>query len=238
MSRVIRDRMSVQDKSLLTPGACSTPRRWSASSGSSLGTSQLSQFMDQINPLAEITHKRRFSALGPGGLNRKRAGFEVRDVHYTHYGRICPIETPEGPNIGLITSLATYAQINDFGLIESPYRKVVKGKTTGESGTSAPTPRETRSWPRPTPRWTRTASTPNTVYCRSRGDFPVVRTRPRVDYMDISPMQVVSVSAALIPFPRARRRQPRAHGLEHAAAGRPPAQRRAAAGRHRHRKEA
>src|SRR5262249_4611009 len=138
------------------------------------GTSQLSQFMDQINPLSEITHKRRLSALGPGGLNRKRAGFEVRDVHYTHYGRICPIETPEGPNIGLITSLAAYARINEFGLIESPYRRVKNGKLTGdveylnadqESGqvvAQANTPLE------------KDKIATDMVACRSRGDFPVV----------------------------------------------------------------
>src|SRR6185369_2141932 len=132
MSRVIRDRMSVQDKTLLTPRNLLNTAPMVGILRKFFGTSQLSQFMDQINPLSEITHKRRLSALGPGGLNRKRAGFEVRDVHYTHYGRICPIETPEGPNIGLITSLASYARINEFGLIEAPYRKINKGKLTGD----------------------------------------------------------------------------------------------------------
>ncbi len=199
MSRVIRDRMSVQDKSLLTPRNLLNTAPLVGIIRKFFGTSQLSQFMDQINPLSEITHKRRLSALGPGGLNRKRAGFEVRDVHYTHYGRICPIETPEGPNIGLITSLASYAKINKFGLIESPYRKVSKGKTTGEveylnadaeSGmivAQANTPLD------------KDKIATDTVSSRSRGDFPVVDPS-RVDYMDISPMQVISVSAALVPF--------------------------------------
>ena len=199
MSRVIRDRMSVQDKTTLTPRNLLNTAPMVGILRKFFGTSQLSQFMDQINPLSEITHKRRLSALGPGGLNRKRAGFEVRDVHHTHYGRICPIETPEGPNIGLITSLATYARINEFGLIESPYRKVIKGKLTGEvsylgadeeSGqivAQANTPLEKD----------RLAS--DLVACRSRGDFPLVEPA-KVDYMDISPLQVVSVSAGLVPF--------------------------------------
>jgi len=199
MSRVIRDRMSVQDKALLTPRNLLNTAPMVGILRKFFGTSQLSQFMDQINPLSEVTHKRRLSALGPGGLHRKRAGFEVRDVHYTHYGRICPIETPEGPNIGLITSLASYARINEFGLIESPYRKVLKGRLTGEmdylsadteSGlivAQANTPLEKE----------RLAA--DLVSCRSRGDFPLMEPS-KVDYMDISPMQVVSVSAALIPF--------------------------------------
>ena len=199
MSRVIRDRMSVQDKTALTPRSLLNTAPMVGILRKFFGTSQLSQFMDQINPLSEITHKRRLSALGPGGLNRKRAGFEVRDVHHTHYGRICPVETPEGPNIGLITSLATNARINEFGLIESPYRKVSKGKLTGdvvylgadeESGqivAQANTPLA----------GDRLSS--DLASCRSRGDFPLVEPA-RVDYMDISPMQVVSVSAALVPF--------------------------------------
>ena len=199
MSRVIRDRMSVQDKTLLTPRNLLNTAPMVGILRKFFGTSQLSQFMDQINPLSEVTHKRRLSALGTGGLNRKRAGFEVRDVHYTHYGRICPIETPEGPNIGLITSLASYAKINEFGLIESPYRKVNKGKITGdveylnadaEGGmivAQANTPLE------------KDKLNIDLVSCRSRGDFPLVDPA-RVDYMDISPMQVISVSAALVPF--------------------------------------
>jgi DNA-directed RNA polymerase subunit beta len=164
------------------------------------GSSQLSQFMDQTNPLAEMTHKRRLSALGPGGLNRKRAGFEVRDVHHTHYGRLCPIETPEGPNIGLITSLACYARINQYGLIESPYRKVEKGRVTNEieyltadkednyviAQANAPVDKNGRF-------------STEVIACRHKGDFPQ-KAPAEIDYMDISPVQVVSTSAALVPF--------------------------------------
>ncbi|MBI4377281.1 MAG: DNA-directed RNA polymerase subunit beta, partial [Elusimicrobia bacterium] len=199
MSRVIRDRMSVQDKTLLTPRNLLNTAPIVGILRKFFGTSQLSQFMDQINPLSEITHKRRLSALGPGGLNRKRAGFEVRDVHYTHYGRICPIETPEGPNIGLITSLASFARINEFGLIESPYRKASKGRLTGDV--------EYLNADAESDQIVAQANTPlekekiasDLVSARLRGDFPLVDPA-RVDYMDISPMQVVSVSAALIPF--------------------------------------
>lgn len=163
-------------------------------------TSQLSQFMDQTNPLSEITHKRRLSALGPGGLTRERAGFEVRDVHPTHYGRICPIETPEGPNIGLITSLATYARINEFGFIESPYRKVVNGKVTNEIHYLSALESENYVIAE--------ATTPvdkdgniigETVSARVKGDFKMV-SRDEVQYMDVSPKQIVSLSASLIPF--------------------------------------
>ncbi|MFH1574190.1 MAG: DNA-directed RNA polymerase subunit beta, partial [Acidobacteriota bacterium] len=199
MSRVIRDRMSVQDKAQLTPRNLLNTAPIVGILRKFFGTSQLSQFMDQINPLAELTHKRRLSALGPGGLHRKRAGFEVRDVHFTHYGRICPIETPEGPNIGLITSLACYASVNEYGLIESPYRKVQKGRVTDEvlfltadqedevvvAQANSPVEKD------------KLAS--DLVSCRSRGDFPLVDPS-KVHFMDISPMQVVSVSAALIPF--------------------------------------
>ncbi|MFA5778729.1 MAG: DNA-directed RNA polymerase subunit beta [Elusimicrobiota bacterium] len=164
------------------------------------GTGQLSQYMDQINPLAELTHKRRLSALGPGGLHRKRAGFEVRDVHYTHYGRICPIETPEGANIGLITSLACYSRVNEYGLLETPYRKVIKGRVTDEieymtadkeddiiiAQANSPIDKSGRF-------------TTNSVSSRHGGEFIFV-TPDKIDYMDISPLQVVSTSAALIPF--------------------------------------
>ena len=128
MARTIRERMNVRDNEVFTPIDLINAKTLSAVINSFFGTSQLSQFMDQTNPLAEVTHKRRISALGPGGLTRERAGFEVRDVHYTHYGRLCPIETPEGPNIGLISSLSVYGKINDLGFIETPYRKVENGK--------------------------------------------------------------------------------------------------------------
>lgn len=132
MERVVRERMTIQDVDVVTPQVLINIRPVSAAIKEFFGSSQLSQFMDQTNPLAELTHKRRMSALGPGGLSRDRASFEVRDVHHSHYGRMCPIETPEGPNIGLITSLATYARINDYGFLESPYRRVDKktGKVT------------------------------------------------------------------------------------------------------------
>jgi DNA-directed RNA polymerase subunit beta len=199
MSRVIRDRMSVQDKKDITPKQLLNTAPLIGILRKFFGTSQLSQFMDQINPLAELTHKRRLSALGPGGLNRKRAGFEVRDVHHTHYGRICPIETPEGANIGLITSLACLARVNRYGLIESPYRRSNKGKLTGEvEYLTADIEDEYMVAQANTPiDGDRMAS--EQVACRRRGDFPL-SDPSKVDYMDVSPLQVVSVSAALIPF--------------------------------------
>ncbi len=137
MARIIRERMSLQDPEQITPYDLINSRTISAVIQTFFGSSQLSQFMDQTNPLAELTHKRRLSALGPGGLTRDRAGFEVRDVHYTHYGRMCPIETPEGPNIGLISSLSTYARVNEFGFLETPYCRVKDGASTDESPSSS-----------------------------------------------------------------------------------------------------
>ncbi len=164
------------------------------------GTSQLSQFMDQINPLSELTHKRRLSALGPGGLNRKRAGFEVRDVHHTHYGRLCPIETPEGPNIGLITSLACYSKVNKYGLLESPFRKVADGKATDKIDyLTADIEDDYLVAQSNTPLAADGKLTAEQVACRVQSDYPLVNPA-EVDYMDISPLQVISVSAALIPF--------------------------------------
>ena len=164
------------------------------------GTSQLSQFMDQINPLSELTHKRRLSALGPGGLNRKRAGFEVRDVHHTHYGRLCPIETPEGPNIGLITSLACYSKVNKYGLLESPFRKVEKGKATDKvEYLTADIEDDYMVAQSNTPLGEDGKLLAEQVACRIQSDYPLVAPS-EVDYMDISPLQVISVSAALIPF--------------------------------------
>ena len=156
--------------------------------------------MDQTNPLSEVTHKRRLSALGPGGLTRERAGFEVRDVHPTHYGRICPIETPEGPNIGLINSLATYARVNQYGFIESPYRKVDDGRVTDEVSISRRWRRAATRSPRPTPRSTRSGKfVAELVQCRKGGEYILARPET-IDFIDVSPKQIVSVAAALIPF--------------------------------------
>ena len=176
MERVVRERMTTQDVEAITPQTLINIRPVVAAIKEFFGTSQLSQFMDQVNPLSGLTHRRRLSALGPGGLSRERAGFEVRDVHFSHYGRMCPIETPEGPNIGLIGALATYARVNEFGFIESPYRKVVNGKVQSvptASSTSPPTRRRSTSSPRRTRRSTPTArSRPTACSCG-------VRPRPR-----------------------------------------------------------
>ena len=199
MAKTARDKMN-KETLKPTPRSLINAQPVAAIIRKFFGTSQLSQFMDQINPLSELTHKRRLSALGPGGLNRKRAGFEVRDVHHTHYGRLCPIETPEGPNIGLITSLACYSRVNKYGLLESPFRKVQNGKVTDKvdyltadiednymvAQANAPVAADGKI-----------AS--EQVACRVQDDYPVVNPA-EVDYMDISPLQVISVSAALIPF--------------------------------------
>lgn len=199
MARAARDKMNKEDKAL-TPRALVNAQPVQAIIRKFFGTSQLSQFMDQVNPLAELTHKRRLSALGPGGLNRKRAGFEVRDVHHTHYGRICPIETPEGPNIGLITSLACYSRVNEYGLLESPYRRVEKGKATDRVDfLTADKEDEHLIAQANTPADKDGKLTVETVYARQKADYPILSPK-EVDYMDISPLQVVSVSAALIPF--------------------------------------
>ncbi|GLI53253.1 MULTISPECIES: DNA-directed RNA polymerase subunit beta [Thermodesulfovibrio] len=200
MERAIREKMTITDVETAMPHDVINTKPVMAAVKEFFSTSQLSQFMDQTNPLSEITHKRRLSALGPGGLTRERAGFEVRDVHPTHYGRICPIETPEGPNIGLITSLATYARINDFGFIESPYRKVVNGKVTNDVHFLSALESENYVIAE--------ATTPvdeegniigETVSARVKGDFKMV-SREEVEYMDVSPKQIVSLSASLIPF--------------------------------------
>ena len=163
-------------------------------------TSQLSQFMDQTNPLSEITHKRRVSALGPGGLTRERAGFEVRDVHPTHYGRICPIETPEGPNIGLINSLATYCRVNKFGYIESPYKKVVNGKVTSEIKYLSAIEEEKYTIAQANSPLNKDGSfVEELVACRKNLNFEL-SNRDNIEYIDVSPKQLVSVAAALIPF--------------------------------------
>ncbi|MGH6931495.1 MAG: DNA-directed RNA polymerase subunit beta, partial [Dongiaceae bacterium] len=200
MERAIRERMSSVEIDSVMPHDLINAKPAAAAVREFFGSSQLSQFMDQTNPLSEITHKRRLSALGPGGLTRERAGFEVRDVHPTHYGRICPIETPEGPNIGLINSLATYARVNQYGFIESPYRKVAKGHVTDEviylsamdesKYTIAQANAELD---------TRNRFVSDLISCRRGGDF--VMSRPEdIEFMDVSPKQLVSVAAALIPF--------------------------------------
>ena len=243
MERAIKEKMSVyQEMSTAMPHDLVNAKPVMAAIREFFGSSQLSQFMDQTNPLSEITHKRRLSALGPGGLSRERAGFEVRDVHPTHYGRICPIETPEGPNIGLISSLSCFARINEYGFIESPYRKVIKGAVidevrilnpgdTGLQGrrhraargsrggqpqarrrrSSPPSTKPTAStsrrgrktsgwWRRPTCSSTRrAASFPSLCNARQAGNF-VLKPRDEIEYIDVSPKQLVSVAASLIPF--------------------------------------
>jgi DNA-directed RNA polymerase subunit beta len=200
MARLVREHMNMQDKATITPRGLINITPFVSQIRKFFGTSQLSQFMDQTNPLAELTHKRRLSALGPGGLHRKRAGFEVRDVHHTHYGRICPIETPEGPNIGLITSLATYARVNSYGLIESPYRIVEKGKVKAEvQYLTADKEDENIIAQANAPVDKGGTFTSDLIASRYKGDFPIVDPK-NINYMDISPMQIVSISAALIPF--------------------------------------
>jgi DNA-directed RNA polymerase subunit beta len=200
MERAIKERMSLQDVDALMPHDIINPKPVIAAIKEFFGSSQLSQFMDQTNPLAEITHKRRLSALGPGGLTRERAGFEVRDVHTTHYGRICPIETPEGPNIGLIVSLATYARVNNYGFIEAPYRKVKSGRVTEEIEYLSAVDGEGYVIAQAnTPIDSRGKMAVDSVSARVGGEFMLV-TAEEVQYMDVSPKQIVSVSAALIPF--------------------------------------
>ncbi len=200
MARTIKERMNLRDSEALTPQDLINARTISSVINTFFGTSQLSQFMDQTNPLSELTHKRRLSALGPGGLTRERAGFEVRDVHYTHYGRLCPIETPEGPNIGLISSMCIYARVNELGFIETPYRKRHKNKVTSEivyltaddednyviAQANAPLSPDGKF-------------IKDRVKSRMKGDFPVIAPES-IDYMDVAPCQITSAAAALIPF--------------------------------------
>ena len=203
MERVIKERMTVQDMEAITPQALVNIRPVSAAIKEFFGSSQLSQFMDQTNPLSELTHKRRLSALGPGGLSRERAGFEVRDVHHSHYGRMCPIETPEGPNIGLINSLSTYAKINEFGFIESPYRKVDKetGKVTNEIHYLTADEEDLFIRAQANEPLEEDGTFVNKrVVCRTKNGAVELVPTHRVDYMDISPKQVVSIATAMIPF--------------------------------------
>ena len=202
MARTIRERMNVRDNEVFTPIDLINAKTLSSVINSFFGTNQLSQFMDQTNPLAEITHKRRLSALGPGGLSRERAGFEVRDVHYTHYGRLCPIETPEGPNIGLISSLGVYAKVNGMGFIETPYRKVTKGVVDLESTPVYLSAEEEEGMMISQANIEMDATgkiLADNVIARQEGDFPVI-SPSQVDYADVAPNQIASISASLIPF--------------------------------------
>ncbi|MDO8500577.1 MAG: DNA-directed RNA polymerase subunit beta [Gemmatimonadaceae bacterium] len=201
MARLVKERMSINtDPEKISLDDLVNARTVSAVIQAFFGSSQLSQFMDQTNPLAELTHKRRLSALGPGGLTRERAGFEVRDVHYSQYGRMCPIETPEGPNIGLITSLACFAQVNDLGFIETPYRVVRNSKVTDEISWLDANREEDIVIAQANARLNPDGSfVDELVLCRQRGDVPLVQPN-RIDYMDVAPEQLVSIAAALIPF--------------------------------------
>ena len=202
MSRTIRERMNVRDNEVFTPTELVNAKTLSSVINSFFGTNQLSQFMDQTNPLAELTHKRRISALGPGGLSRERAGFEVRDVHYTHYGRLCTIETPEGPNIGLISSLCVYAKINDLGFIETPYQRVVNGQVQLNEDPvylSAEAEENKTVAQATTPQDAEGHITESRVKARRQADFPIV-SPDEVDLMDIASNQIASIAASLIPF--------------------------------------
>ena len=201
MARTIRERMNVRDNEVFTPIDLINAKTLSSVINTFFGTNQLSQFMDQTNPLAELTHKRRLSALGPGGLSRERAGFEVRDVHYTHYGRLCPIETPEGPNIGLISSLAVYARVNSLGFIETPYREVKDGKVnlskikylTAEEEENKLIAQANIDYEK------NGKITSKKVIARDQADFPVI-SPSKINYTDVAPNQIASISASLIPF--------------------------------------
>ena len=201
MARTIRERMNVRDNEVFTPIDLINAKTLSSVINSFFGTNQLSQFMDQTNPLAEITHKRRLSALGPGGLSRERAGFEVRDVHYTHYGRLCPIETPEGPNIGLISSLGVFAKVNNLGFIETPYRKVENGKINlKETHYLSAEEEEDQLIAQANINFDKSGKIlDEKIIARDQADFPVV-SPDQINYTDVAPNQIASISASLIPF--------------------------------------
>ncbi len=200
MARTIKERMNMRDTENFTPQDLVNARTISSVINAFFGTNQLSQFMDQTNPLAEMTHKRRMSALGPGGLTRERAGFEVRDVHYTHYGRLCPIETPEGPNIGLISSLTIYARVNRYGFLETPYRKVERGKATSEVEYLTAEQEDLFTIAQANAPLTEQGKfVHERVKSRFKGEFPII-TPDHIQYMDVAPAQLVSAAAALIPF--------------------------------------
>src|SRR5919202_808352 len=200
MERIIKERMTISDPNTVTAASLINARPVVAAIKEFFGSSQLSQFMDQVNPLAELTHKRRLSALGPGGLTRERAGFEVRDVHGTHYGRICPIETPEGPNIGLIASLSTYARVNEFGFIETPYRKVSEGRALDEVEFYSALEEEKHTIAQANAEFDKKGNFVNELVSSRRGGEFIQARAEDVDLMDVSPNQLVSGAASLIPF--------------------------------------
>jgi len=200
MERIAKERMSLKETDTIKPQDLISIKPVVAAIKEFFGSSQLSQFMDQVNPLAELTHKRRLNALGPGGLSRDRAGFEVRDVHYTHYGRMCPIETPEGPNIGLIVSLANYTRVNEYGFLETPYRKVVKGKATRDIEYLSAMDEDKYYIAQASAKVEENgAFADKQISCRRQGDY-TTRAPEELQYMDVSPKQIISVSASLIPF--------------------------------------
>ncbi|MCL2092580.1 MAG: DNA-directed RNA polymerase subunit beta [Treponema sp.] len=200
MERIAKERMSLKETDTIKPQDLISIKPIVAAVKEFFGSSQLSQFMDQVNPLAELTHKRRLNALGPGGLSRERAGFEVRDVHYTHYGRMCPIETPEGPNIGLIVSLANYTRVNEYGFLESPYRKVVKGVASKDIEYLSAMDEDRFFIAQASARLNNNGSfADDQVSCRRQGDY-TSRLPNEIQYMDVSPKQIISASASLIPF--------------------------------------
>ena len=200
MARTIREKMNIRDNEVFTPQDLVNARTLSSVINSFFGTNQLSQFLDQINPLAEITHKRRLSALGPGGLSRERAGFEVRDVHYTHYGRLCTIETPEGPNIGLISSLCVHAKINSMGFLETPYRKIDSGKVTPDIIYLSAEEEDGKTIAQANAEFDKVGNfKTDLVKSRKEGDFPLVEPT-QLDFMDVAPNQIVSIAASMIPF--------------------------------------
>jgi DNA-directed RNA polymerase subunit beta len=200
MERIAKERMSLKETDTIRPQDLVSIKPIVAAIKEFFGSSQLSQFMDQVNPLAELTHKRRLNALGPGGLSRDRAGFEVRDVHYTHYGRMCPIETPEGPNIGLIVSLATYTTVNEYGFLESPYRKVENGKVTREIEYLSAMDEDKYYVAQASAKIDKQGNfLEEQISCRHQGDY-TTRPAAELQYMDVSPKQIISISAALVPF--------------------------------------
>ena len=235
MERVVRERMTTQDVEAITPQTLINIRPVVAAIKEFFGTSQLSQFMDQTNPLAGLTHRRRLSALGPGGLSRERAGFEVRDVHPSHYGRMCPIETPEGPNIGLIGALSTFARVNPFGFIETPYRKVVDGRVTDQIDylTADEEDRYVKAQANAPLQGDGTFAEDRVLVRRKGGEVDDVPAGRRRLHGRLAAADDLGRDRD-DPVPRARRRQPRTDGREHAAPGGAAGQGRGAAGRHRH----